>query len=127
MMSAMVGQVLASEGFSKVEEVAFVEPGEIARILQKLQNNPPATEQDARIVVANVIAEGSKPQWVEDVRKRKTTIATGSGAVHGARYADYSHGVRLVSAGRAYGISRGSPWLTILPTRGSTSSIKWRL
>lgn len=60
--------------------------GDRARIQKKLQANPPQTEQDRRIIVANGIAEGSKPQWIEDVRRRKLAIATGSGAVHGARY-----------------------------------------
>ena len=63
------------------------DPGDRARIAQKLQANPPQTEQDLRIIVANGIAEGSKPQWIQDVRRRKMAIATGSGTVHGARYA----------------------------------------
>ena len=63
------------------------DPGDVARINKKLQNNPPQTEQDLRIIVANGIAEGSKPQWISDVRRRKLAIATGSGTVHGARYA----------------------------------------
>lgn len=63
------------------------DPGDVARINKKLQNNPPSTEQDRRIIVANGIAEGAKPQWIEDVRRRKLAIATGSGTVHGARYA----------------------------------------
>lgn len=37
--------------------------------------------------VANVIAENSRSRFVEDVRKRKRTFATGTGAVHGAQYA----------------------------------------
>lgn len=61
--------------------------GDVARINKKLQNNPPSTEQDRRIIVANGIAEGAKPQWITDVRRRKLAIATGSGTVHGARYA----------------------------------------
>ena len=38
------------------------------------------------MLIANVVAEGSKKEFVEDVRKRKLTFATGSGKVHGANY-----------------------------------------
>jgi peptidoglycan hydrolase-like protein with peptidoglycan-binding domain len=61
--------------------------GDVSRIRKKLQNNPPQTEQDLRIIVANGIAEGSKPQWIADVRRRKLAIATGTGTVHGSAYA----------------------------------------
>lgn len=56
-------------------------------IRRKLERNPPVTEQDVRVVIANVVAEDSNPRWIEDVRSRKLAIAMGSGRVHGARYA----------------------------------------
>jgi hypothetical protein len=37
-------------------------------------------------IVANRRAEAAKPQWVEDVRSRKLTIANGEGSVHGRHY-----------------------------------------
>jgi len=36
--------------------------------------------------VAGCIADGSKPEFRDDVRSRRRTIATGDGTVHGARY-----------------------------------------
>jgi hypothetical protein len=73
--------------------------GDVARIRAKLQNNPPQTEQDLRIIVANGIAAGSKPQWITDVRRRKLAIATGSGTVHGAAYAVKTWGLDEFDAG----------------------------
>lgn len=47
-------------------------------------------------IVANRRAEASKPLWVEDVRIRKLTIATGRGSVHGMHYVlDDDYGIRL--------------------------------
>jgi hypothetical protein len=59
---------------------------EFNRIQSKIAQSPPTTPQDLRIIIANVVAENSKPRFVEDVRKRKMTFATGTGAVHGAQY-----------------------------------------
>lgn len=73
--------------------------GDVARIRKKLQNNPPNTEQDLRIIVANGIAEGARPQWIKDVRRRKLAIATGSGEVHEARYAVKTWGLDEFDAG----------------------------
>lgn len=49
------------------------------RIKQGLVNHPGATERDTCILIADVVAENSRPQYVEDVRQRKRTIATGEG------------------------------------------------
>lgn len=49
-------------------------------------------------IVANRRAEAARPRFIEDVRKRKLTIANGEGEVHGRRYnleADY--GIRLTA------------------------------
>lgn len=37
-------------------------------------------------IIANRRAEAAKAEWVEDVRRRKLTIATGEGTVHGRYY-----------------------------------------
>lgn len=39
-----------------------------------------------RVIVANAVANQSRPQFREDVQARKLTIATGAGAVHGATF-----------------------------------------
>src|SRR3989442_1253623 len=51
-------------------------------------------------IIANRRAEAANPQWVEDVRQRKLTIAHGTGVVHGRRYdLATQYGVRLTPAG----------------------------
>ncbi|HEX8692982.1 MAG TPA: peptidoglycan-binding protein [Longimicrobium sp.] len=62
------------------------EADEVARIRRGMQASPGAPERAVRELIASVVAEGSRPQFVEDVRRRKLTIATGTGSVHGARY-----------------------------------------
>lgn len=57
------------------------------RIKRWIDDNPGASERDRRVRIADVVAENSRPQYVEDVRQRKRTVATGEGQVHGARYA----------------------------------------
>ncbi|MEQ1821089.1 MAG: peptidoglycan-binding domain-containing protein [Fimbriimonadaceae bacterium] len=48
---------------------------------------PEAEREVARMrIVANRRAEASNPVWIEDVRKRKLTIANGTGTVHGQQY-----------------------------------------
>jgi hypothetical protein len=56
------------------------------RIQRRIDQIQPTTEQDVRVIIANVVAENSNPRWIEDVRKRKLTIATTRGEVHGAKY-----------------------------------------
>jgi peptidoglycan hydrolase-like protein with peptidoglycan-binding domain len=55
-------------------------------IRRRLAQHPVEDETGKRLVIADVVAENSKPKYVEDVRRRKRTIATGSGEVHGADY-----------------------------------------
>jgi hypothetical protein len=55
-------------------------------IRRRLAQEPPADEKGKRLVIADVVAENSKPAYVEDVRSRKRTIASGGGQVHGAHY-----------------------------------------
>ncbi len=64
-----------------------IDATERARIRNKINQNHPATQQDLRIIIANVVAENSNPQFIEDVRRRKLTIATAQGTVHGSKYA----------------------------------------
>lgn len=56
------------------------------RIRKKIQANSPTTERDLRIIIANAVAENSLSQWVETVRSRKLTLATGQGEVNQSRY-----------------------------------------
>jgi hypothetical protein len=44
---------------------------------------PEMAEHDVRVLIANAVADNALPQWREDVRNRKVTIAKGSGTVHG--------------------------------------------
>jgi Putative peptidoglycan binding domain/Glycosyl hydrolase family 46 len=46
------------------------------------QQNPPANEQDLRVIIANAVADHAVT-YPESVRKRKLAIATGSGVVNG--------------------------------------------
>lgn len=63
------------------------------RIKGWIDGNPGASERDRRVRVADVVAENSRPQYIEDVRQRKRTVATGDGQVHGARYATRDWGI----------------------------------
>jgi peptidoglycan hydrolase-like protein with peptidoglycan-binding domain len=65
------------------------------RILADFQAIPAGLGREAREVermriVANRRAEAANPAWVEDVRRRKLTIAEGVGIVHGRGY-DLEH------------------------------------
>lgn len=44
---------------------------------------PGMPESEVRLLIANAVADNALPQWREDVRNRKVTIAKGSGNVHG--------------------------------------------
>jgi Putative peptidoglycan binding domain len=41
------------------------------------------SESEVRLLIANAVADNALPEWREDVRNRKVTIAKGSGTVHG--------------------------------------------
>jgi len=50
-------------------------------------------------IIANRRAEAANPQWVEDVRARKLTIANGQGTVHGRFYdLQGQYGIRISAA-----------------------------
>ncbi len=72
--------------FDSAVQNGGIDADEAESIRKKLDPSSPKTEQDVRAVIANVIAEGSKPRWVEDVRRRKLTLALGHGMVHEAQY-----------------------------------------
>src|SRR5215475_14439744 len=46
-----------------------IDATERTRIQNKINQNPPATQQDLRKIIANVVAENSNPTFIEDVRK----------------------------------------------------------
>lgn len=69
------------------------------RIRNKINQNPPATPQALRKIIANVVADnGSNPLFIEDVRKRKLTIATTQGIVHGSKFDIQTWGLDEVAA-----------------------------
>lgn len=83
--------LLSESGYALCFDIAVQNGGvdhgnEQQRIMRELEINQPSDEQDIREIIANVVAENSNPRWVEDVRKRKLTIANGTGIVHGTRY-----------------------------------------
>ena len=77
-------------GFALCFDIAVQNGGidstEKQQITDLLKQNPPTNEKDKRIIISNVIAENSKKQYIEDVRSRKLTIATGIGTIHGSKY-----------------------------------------
>ena len=68
------------------------------RIRNQIVQTPPATPEDLRKIIANVVAENSNPRYVEDVRKRKLTLATTRGTVHGSKYDIKTWGLDEVAA-----------------------------
>jgi len=61
---------------------------QIQREIQRLPStlNEAAREQAMLAIIANRRAEASNRRWVEDVRRRKLTIAQGAGEVHGLHF-----------------------------------------
>jgi len=67
------------------------------QIRRDFDSLPDDSDEEARlIIVANRRAEACNQRWIEDVRRRKLTIARGRGTVHGMHYdlAD-DYGIRL--------------------------------
>jgi peptidoglycan hydrolase-like protein with peptidoglycan-binding domain len=72
-----------------------------AAIARQLATIPNASERARREIIANAVADASKPEFREDVRLRKLSIARGAGTVHGRAYRLENWGladVRAVSA-----------------------------
>jgi murein DD-endopeptidase MepM/ murein hydrolase activator NlpD len=63
-----------------------VRPSAREQIRREVAENPIHKERELRVIVANAVADASRPQYREDVRSRKLTLATGAGKVHGATY-----------------------------------------
>ncbi len=76
-----------------------VDDDEKEQIERNIKRDHPAAEMEIREIIANVVAENSFPKWVEDVRSRKLTTATGEGRVHGYKYrlADWGLGEYSIS------------------------------
>lgn len=55
----------------------------MAQVLPQIQQ---LAEDDARKIVANAVADSARPEFQDDVRRRKLTIASGTGNVHGHNY-----------------------------------------
>lgn len=68
-------------------------PDARAAIKAALQAGPPQDERALRTLIANAVADHAKPEFREDVRSRKLTIATSTGQVHGERFDLASWGV----------------------------------
>ncbi len=68
-------------------------------IRRRAEQNSITDEPALRLLIADVVAENSKQQYVEDVRSRKRTIATAQGLVHQASYSLEDWGLADVRAG----------------------------
>jgi Glycosyl hydrolase family 46 len=69
------------------------------QIRQQLAQHPVDHEREVRVIIANAVANQSRPEFREDVRSRKLTIATGTGSVHGATYVLRNWGLADLPAG----------------------------
>lgn len=70
------------------------------QIRDEFNELPDSEGETARMcIIANLRAEASKPRWIEDVRSRKLTIATGRGSVHDLHYVlEDEYGITLEEA-----------------------------
>jgi hypothetical protein len=64
-----------------------------SRIAREVAAHPIHKERELRMIVANAVADASKPAYREDVRSRKLALATGAGRVHGATYVPRTWGL----------------------------------
>jgi peptidoglycan hydrolase-like protein with peptidoglycan-binding domain len=63
-----------------------IKPSAREEIKKDLAEHPVTSEQELRVIIANAVADKARPEFRDDVRARKLTIATGSGKVHGALF-----------------------------------------
>ena len=83
--------------------------------------SPEAQEVERMKIIANRRADAAKPEWREDVRARKLTIAQGEGVVHGRSYQlEEQFGLGLAP----YRESRQSPRVELRRGIGRTSQGK---
>jgi hypothetical protein len=64
-----------------VQNGGISDPAE-RQIRNAISGHPSGSERDLRTVIANAVADHSNPDYRQDVRERKLTIATGEGQVH---------------------------------------------
>ena len=76
-----------------------IKPSAREQIRREVAANPIHKERELRVIVANAVADASRPQFREDVRSRKLTLATGAGKVHGATYVLRNWGLDASPAG----------------------------
>jgi len=73
-------------------------------------------------IVANRRAEASNPRWIEDVRRRKLTIANGKGVVHGMPFdLERQFGIDLENAGSPSSTIGSTPQPPAIAGHGSSS------
>jgi Putative peptidoglycan binding domain/Glycosyl hydrolase family 46 len=60
-----------------------IKPNTMEALLPQVKS---VQESKGRELVANAVAGSARPQYQEDVRSRKLTIATGTGSVHGRQF-----------------------------------------
>jgi peptidoglycan hydrolase-like protein with peptidoglycan-binding domain len=65
-------------------------------IKRQLAQHPVDTELERRVIIANAVANHARPQFREDVRSRKLTIATGTGRAHGETFVLRNWGLAAV-------------------------------
>lgn len=63
-----------------------IKPSAAARITAARAAGSINSESDLRVVIANAVADSARPEYQDDVRKRKLTLATGEGTVHGLHF-----------------------------------------
>jgi hypothetical protein len=61
-----------------------IKPAVMSALLPQFQKV--TAEPERRKLVANAVSDSARAAWRDDVRRRKLTIATGEGAVHGHKY-----------------------------------------
>ncbi|MBM4132944.1 MAG: peptidoglycan-binding protein [Nitrospira sp.] len=81
--AALMFDILVQNG-----SIGSITEAQIKADFASLNPVPPAEqlEVERMKIVANRRAEAAKSEWMEDVRRRKLTIATGEGTVHGRYY-----------------------------------------
>jgi peptidoglycan hydrolase-like protein with peptidoglycan-binding domain len=75
-----------------------VRPSARDRIRSEVAAHPIHKERELRVIIANAVADASRPQFREDVLSRKLTLATGAGRVHGATYVLRNWGLDATAA-----------------------------
>jgi len=79
-------QLKTELGLALAFDIHVQNGGVKADILTSLLGRTFASELDLRVALANAVADSSKPEYKEDVRSRKVTIAQGNGMVHGGTF-----------------------------------------